>query len=94
MRRAEPVESALLRVRVTPRSSRNAVDGFAGEPLKVRLTAPPVDGKANRALVEILAEKLHVPRKSIEIVAGEASRQKTLRIHGLSSAELARRLSA
>ena len=88
------VESAVLRVRVTPRSAKDAVEAFAGEVLRVRLKAPPVEGKANRALVDVLAERLDVARGAIEIVTGESARLKTLRIVGLSDAELRRRLTS
>ena len=73
-----------IRIRVLPRASRNQVVGIDGGVLKVKLTAPPLEGKANKALRQFLARKLGVPKKDIEIVSGERSRMKLIRIHGLS----------
>jgi len=71
-----------LRVKVTPRASCNEICGWTGDALKVRLAAPPVDGKANRALVEFLAETLDVPRSCISIRTGDTSRLKHVIIRG------------
>jgi uncharacterized protein len=79
----------LIAVRVIPRSSKNALAWEHGT-LKVRLTAPPVDGAANAALINLLAELLSVPRRSI--VRGETSRQKTVEIADLMLDEVERRL--
>ncbi len=81
----------LIAVRVIPRSSKNALAWEHGT-LKVRLTAPPVDGAANAALINLLAERLSVPRRSISIVRGETSRQKTVEIADLTPDEVERRL--
>jgi uncharacterized protein (TIGR00251 family) len=81
----------LIAVRVIPRSSKNALAWEQGT-LKARLTAPPVDGAANAALINLLAERLAVPRRSISIVRGETSRQKTVEIANLTPAEIERRL--
>ena len=80
-------------MRVHPRAKRNAVSGEVGEALKVSLTAPPVEGKANRACVEMLAEVLSVPRSSVSIAAGESSRQKVVRVAGLSAEQVRARLA-
>jgi len=74
-------------VRLTPRGGRDAVDGWAedaaGKPhLKVRVSSPPEDGKANRALIALLAESLDIPKSSLRIAAGETSRLKTIEIVG------------
>jgi len=82
----------LINVRVIPRSSRNILE-WEQNTLKVRLTAPPVDGAANAALIDLLAERLAIPRRTITIVRGSTSRQKTVEIAGLTLAELARKLS-
>lgn len=82
----------LLQVRVTPRSSRNRVDGLHDGALKIRLNAPPVEGKANEALLEFLAECLELPRRCIGLAAGTQSRRKQLAVTGLTAAELAARL--
>lgn len=73
-----------LRVRLQPRSSRNAVDGVQGNCLKVRLTAPPVEGEANKALVEFLSDLLKIKKSSITIDSGFKSREKRVRIDGLT----------
>jgi hypothetical protein len=85
--------SATLLVRVIPRSGRTAVDGRRGEALLVRLAAAPVDGAANDALIRFLADLFGRPRRDIAIVAGEKSRDKQVRINGLTDDQLARRLS-
>jgi uncharacterized protein (TIGR00251 family) len=69
-------------VHVQPRASRSEVVGMHGTALKVRLHAPPVDGAANDALVLLLAQQLGVPRRAVRIVAGAASRAKTVEIDG------------
>ena len=66
----------VFKVHVQPRSSRNQVVGLHGDALKVKLTAPPVEGKANQACIELLSEDLSVPKSSLEIVSGRSSRQK------------------
>lgn len=73
---------------VVPRSSRSAVGPVVGERLKVLVTAPPVEGKANAAVIEVLARALGVPRRQVEIVGGEGSRRKTVRVGGLTRAAL------
>jgi uncharacterized protein (TIGR00251 family) len=87
-------DSATLLVRVTPRAGRTAVAGFRGDALLVRLAAAPVDGAANEALVAFLAQVLDCPRRLLSIESGEKSRDKRLRIEGLSSSELQRRIAA
>ncbi len=79
-------------VRVQPRARRNAVAGEMGDALKLALTAPPVEGKANEACVEFLAKLLKVPRSSVTIAAGETSRNKVIRVAGLNAEEVRRRL--
>jgi uncharacterized protein (TIGR00251 family) len=73
-------------VHVQPRASRSEVVGLHGEALKVRLHAPPVDGAANEALVQLLADQLGVPRRAVRIVAGGTSRAKTVEIEGTTEA--------
>jgi uncharacterized protein (TIGR00251 family) len=70
----------LLRVRVQPKARRNAVMGWRGEALRVSVTAPPEDGKANRAVIELLADTLAVPASSISLVRGATSRDKWFRL--------------
>jgi uncharacterized protein (TIGR00251 family) len=71
-------------VRVQPRASRSEIVGVHGDALKVRLSAPPVDGAANAALVELLAAALAVSRASVRIVAGETSRSKLVEVNGVN----------
>jgi len=82
-----------IRVRVLPRSSREELAGFdeAGC-LKVRLTAPPVEGEANRALVKFLARRLGVSRARVHLVRGATSRTKWIEVEGLEDEELRQRL--
>src|SRR5580658_8417609 len=70
-------------VQVQPRASRDAIEGVYAGALKVRLTAPPVDDRANEALVRLLAERLNVPLAAVRIVAGEKSRRKRLVVAGV-----------
>lgn len=71
-------------VRVQPRSSRTAIDGLHGDALKVRISAPPVDGAANEALIDLLAASLGVARRAVRIVTGAASRTKTVEVDGVT----------
>jgi uncharacterized protein (TIGR00251 family) len=82
-----------LSVRVTPRASRDEVVGWSGDQLLVRLRAPPVEGRANDALVRLLARRLNVPLAAVELAAGATARAKVLRIHGLSESEIMERLA-
>jgi len=70
-------------VQVRPRASRDAIEGDHGDALKIRLTAPPVDDRANEALVQLLAERLNVPRAAVRIVGGEKSRRKRVIVVGV-----------
>lgn len=74
-----------ITLRVTPRARRNEIAGVSGEALRVRLTAPPVGGAANDALLTLLTERLGMPRRSLRLVAGAHSRHKRVAIDGLSS---------
>jgi uncharacterized protein len=85
-------DGATFSVRVQPRARKNALMGEMGDDLKVALTAPPVEGRANEACVEFLAELLKVPRASITIAAGQSSRNKIIRVRSLTAAEIRKRL--
>jgi len=85
-------QGATFSVKVHPRAKKNAVAGEVGEALKLALTAPPVEGKANDACIRFIAEILDVPRSSVTIAAGETSRQKVIRVHGLTAAQVEQRL--
>jgi uncharacterized protein len=80
-------------VRVHPGAKKNGVTGTHAGTVKIALTAPPVDGKANNALIAFLAEALRLPRARIALVEGVASRTKTILITGKSAAEVAAALS-
>ena len=80
-----------MSVRVIPRSNKNAVQWERGM-LRVRLTAPPVDGAANEALIALLAERLGLPKRNVSIVQGAASRQKTVEIVGMTAEAVEQKL--
>ena len=92
-----PVEDAhgrtRFRVRVVPRASRTEVAGEHGGALRIRLAAPPVDGKANAALIRFLSSALAVPRAEIRIASGASSRAKTIEVDA-SPADVRRALEA
>ncbi|MGD8515062.1 MAG: DUF167 family protein [Granulosicoccaceae bacterium] len=73
-------DALVIHVRLQPRASRNELVGLHGDALKIRLTAPPVDGKANAALLKFLAKTFAVPQSSIIIETGQTGRNKRLRI--------------
>ena len=75
-------------VKVIPRASKNQIAGIEGDAVKIRLNAPPVEGKANEALVAFLAENLGVPRAYIEIILGETSRRKVVRVRGITAKQI------
>ena len=79
-------------VKVHPRARKNAITGRAGDALKLALTAPPADGKANQACIDFFAKLLNVPRSSVTIAAGQTSRNKVIRVAGLSAEEVKKRL--
>jgi hypothetical protein len=83
-----------LAVHAQPGARSTAVAGLHGDALKIRLAAPPVDGKANACLIEFLAQLLQVPRGSVELVAGAGARRKLLRVARASPEALARLLAA
>jgi hypothetical protein len=89
-----PPAGAVLRVRVVPRASRTALGRDAAGGLRAHLTAPPVEGEANRALVALLADRLGVPKAAVTIAHGARGRQKTVRIADCTQEELERRLVA
>ena len=81
-------DAVCFRVRVQPRSSRDALEGAYAGALKVRLTAPPVEGRANDSLRGLLAEHLNVPVAAVRIVAGENNRNKRVSIAGVTRAQV------
>lgn len=81
-----------LKVKLIPKSSRNQIEGKSGDTYRIKVTAPPVDGKANEALIDLLAGRLGVAKRNIRIVSGASSRMKTLLISDIPSAEVSKRL--
>jgi len=81
-----------LKVHLQPRASRNGIDGVQGDALKLRVTAPPLEGRANKALKKLLAEHLGIPPAQIAIITGQRSREKLVRFSGISRAEVERAL--
>jgi uncharacterized protein len=79
-------------VKVQPRAKRNAITGELGDALKLALTAPPVDGKANEACIEFFAKLLNLPRSSVTIASGQTSRNKVIRVAGLTTQQVRDRL--
>lgn len=78
-----------IQVLVQPRASRTRVVGEHGGRLKVQLAAPPVDGEANAALIELIARTFGVPRRQVALVAGDASRRKRVRVSGIDATRAA-----
>jgi uncharacterized protein len=87
-------EGCLLPVRAQPGARKNAVLGEQAGALKVAVTAPPEDGRANQALTEALREALGLKRSQVELAGGARGRQKSFLIRGLTPAELQAKLSA
>ncbi|WP_263383107.1 DUF167 domain-containing protein [Granulicella arctica] len=81
-------DGCILSVRAHPGARRNAVTGIHDEALKIALTTPPVDGRANDALIVFVAELLGLPRSRVALLTGATSRSKSLRITGKSAAEV------
>ncbi|HBV98963.1 MAG: hypothetical protein JL50_19050 [Peptococcaceae bacterium BICA1-7] len=84
----EDKDGVTFRVKVQPRASKNQLAGVMDGAVRVRLTAPPVDGEANQACLKFFAHLLGVPLRSVELVSGHTGRNKTLRVCGLSSARV------
>jgi uncharacterized protein (TIGR00251 family) len=84
---------ATFQVKVQPRAKKNAIAGEIGDALKLALTAPPLEGRANEACIAFLAELLNLPRSSVTIAAGQSSRKKIIRVAGISAAEVQQRLT-
>ncbi|MBD1399507.1 DUF167 domain-containing protein [Pelovirga terrestris] len=91
---SETADGVILSLVVQPRSSKNQLAGCHDGALKVRLTAPPVDGAANKCCCAFLAKLLRVPLRDIEILSGVRSRHKRLLIHGLCQNDIIERLGA
>lgn len=74
-------DDLILNVHLQPKSSRDEICGTHGDALKIKITAPPIDGKANAHLIKFLAKQFGVAKSKIELISGETSREKRLRVH-------------
>ena len=90
LRITERGTSVRFSVRAQPRASRSEIVGLHGDALKVRLAAPPADGAANEALIEVLADALGIARGAVRIVSGATSRGKVVEVDGVSVENVAR----
>ena len=88
----EMAEGVILNVRAQPRSSKAGIDGLLGDAVKVRVRCAPVDGKANKELVETLADEFGLAKSAVVFKSGETSKQKRLLLRGVSAADVERRL--
>lgn len=88
-----PPAHCLLAIKAIPNAPRNEVVGWLGEALKVKVHAPPVEGRANEVLCEFLAGRLALPRRALTVARGDTSRHKLVRIEGLSLAGVRSRLA-
>jgi uncharacterized protein len=88
----ETVDGVSFAVRVHPRAKKNAITGELGDALKLSLTTPPVEGRANEACIEFFAKLLKVPRSSVTIASGLSSRNKVIRVAGVTAAFVRQRL--
>ena len=94
LRITDSSDGCVLSVRAHPGAKRNAINGIHDGALKVSLTTPPTDGRANEALIAFLAEKLRLPKARVALVSGQTNRSKVLRITGLNAVEVRALLSA
>ena len=90
---SESAQGVTFAVKVHPRARKNAITGTMGDALKLSLTAPPVEGKANQAVIEFFADLFDIPRSSVTIASGETSRNKVVRVSGLSRPSVEQRLA-
>lgn len=79
----ETPKGVFIKVKVQPRASKNAIEGVHADALKVRLTAPPVEGEANSALIEFLSKILRIKKSSLSIESGQKSREKRVKVEGM-----------
>src|ERR1700730_15753890 len=89
----ETAKGIAFAVKVHPRARKNAITGTTGDALKLSLTAPPVDGKANQAVIEFFADIFKIPRSSVTITSGQTSRVKVICISGVDKATMEQHLA-
>jgi uncharacterized protein (TIGR00251 family) len=85
---SDTAQGAQFALRVQPRASRNGFAGVLGDAIKLAITAPPVDGKANQAVIDYLADWFRVPKSSVVIVSGESGRNKRIAIRGMRAEQV------
>jgi hypothetical protein len=90
----ETETGVVFQIRVVPRASRCEPAGFQGDALKLRITAPPVEGKANEACIALLAKLLGAKKAQVAIIAGHASRMKTVAVEGVKANQIAALIAA
>ena len=90
----ETPEGVVLNVRAQPRSSKAGLDGLIGDAVKVRVRSAPVDGKANKELVETIADAFGLPKSRVSFKSGETSKTKRILLSGVSAAEVEKAVSA
>ena len=90
----ETTKGVTFAVKVQPRAHKNAITGRVGDALKLALTAPPVEGRANRAVIEYFADLFAIPRSSVSIASGETSRNKIVRVTGITAERVRELLSS
>ena len=84
----ETADGVVINVKAQPRSSKSGIDGLAGDAVKVRIRSAPVDGKANKELVETIADAFDLPKSRVEFRSGETSKQKRILLRGISAANV------
>jgi uncharacterized protein (TIGR00251 family) len=89
----ETAKGITFAIKVHPRARKNAITGLVGDALKLALTAPPVEGKANQAVIEFFADLFEISRSSVTIASGETSRNKVVRISGINRTMVEQRLA-
>jgi len=82
--------SIVFEVRIQPKSAKNEIKGLIGHALKVKVTSPPIEGRANKACIDLIAKEFSVRRSHVEIIRGHKSRTKTVRIVGIAPDEIQR----
>ena len=90
----ESTSGVTFAIKVHPRARKNAITGTVGDALKLALTAPPVDGKANQAVIEFFSDLFAITRSSVTIASGETSRTKVIRVSGISADQVRQRLTS
>jgi len=88
----ETADGVTFAIKVHPRARKNAITGELGDALKVSLTTPPVEGRANEACIEFFAKLLKVPRSSVTIASGQTGRNKVIRVAGMTAKQVRERL--